>query len=530
MKGLERLSVIRKISQEKPDWKHSDLFRILRKEDIWIAAYKNLKGNKGARTAGVSNDNFNEIGLSRLRKVQMSVLVESYQFQPVNPKWISKTNKKFHSLNLSTLNDKLVQEVIRMILQAIYEPNFDNRSFGFRKGMEVHNALEYVERQFRWVDWIIKVERKNAYLTIEYKKLCEILSQRIEDVRFLNLIRKSFKRELYPYSSFRYSKLGVPQRSIVLPILVNIYFNELDKRVSQIQKEVYGEKSSKCHQKDKRLEYRILKQSKLISTAKKSSKQHNQFVRELKYLIQQRNNLPKLSNRGIQIHYTRYANDWIIGIKGPYRLAKEVKEEVNSFLRDQLNQELNIVQTKIINIRAGKVCFLGYDIFLPRNLKLVKYKKINGKQPIHKSTLMLRFQIPIDQITKRLYENGYITYTNNKIRPISKKSYTPLEDAVIVNHFRMVWLGIFNFYSGCTNRSQLQYIHYLLHMSCAMTLAHRHRSSSKKIFKKHGKRLEILDNKNNNPKIIAAFPYHISWKVSDRKWLLGKSFQDPFII
>jgi hypothetical protein len=220
-------------------------------------------------------------------------------------------------------------------------------------------------------------------------------------------------------------------------------------------------------------------------------------------------------NRGVEIRYTRYANDWIIGVKGPQKLAQQLKDEITIFLGNHLKQ----VKPTITNLRAGKVRFLGYDIFLPRNMKLVKYSN---------KTRMLRFQLPIDQVTKRLHERGYIGYFNNKIHPISKGSYTPLEDVVIVNHFRSVWLGLYNFYSGSTNRSHLQYIHYLLHISCAMTLAHRHRSSSSKIFKKHGKKLEIIETKGKDTKVIASFPYQTSWKVSDRKWQNVRTFKDPF--
>jgi hypothetical protein len=127
--------------------------------------------------------------------------------------------------------------------------------------------------------------------------------------------------------------------------------------------------------------------------------------------------------------------------------------------------------------------------------------------------------MPVDKVIKRMKERGYITYDkNNKVRSISKSSYTRLEDAIIVNHFRSVWLGLKNFYSGSSNRSHLQYIHYLLHISCAMTLAHRHRSSVKKIMKKHGKRLEIIDKTVSPPKRITVFPYQTKWKVTDRKW------------
>ncbi len=530
MQGLKRLGVIRELSWKNPRWKHRDLFRLLRKDDIWIAAYANIKRNQGTLTPGVSVDTMDGMGLKRLKKIQNEVLVERYQFQPVKQTWIPKTNGKKRPLGIPTPSDKLVQEVIRMLLEAIYEPNFDDRSFGFRQGMGVHDALDYVENQFRLVDWVIKDDIKNAYPIIKHKKLCEILSQRIEDERFMRLIRKSLKCGTYVNPHTVYSKLGVPQGSIVAPILANVYFNELDQWITQKSKEVYVRKSSKRHPKYKKLEYQIRKTGRLANEAERNSKLHDKYVRELKELIQIRNQTPSLVNQGVEIRYTRYADDWIIGIRGPQKLAEQVKEEVGEFLSKHLKLELDPDKSKIINLRAGKFLFLGYEIFLPRNMKLVKYKTRNGKQTIRRSPPRLRFQVPLDQVTKCLKERGYITHTNNKVRPISKGSYTSLEDVVIVNHFRSVWLGLYNFYSGCTNRSHLQYIHYLLHMSCAMSLAHRHRSSSKKIFKKHGKKLKFKVEKDNATKTVAAFPYQTKWGISERKWQNAKKFKDPFTI
>jgi hypothetical protein len=393
MQGLKRLGVIQELSRKDSKWKHKDLFKILRKEDIWIAAYQTIKSNPG-------------IGIPRLRRLQFKVLDESYKFsQSVKP--ISNTS-----------NDKIVQEVIRIILEAIYKPIFDHQSFDF-----VHDALQHVEKQFRSMDWVIESDIKSA--SLDKNRLCEIIRKRIDDPRFMGLIRKSL-------TSGRF-----------LPIYVNIYFNELDEWVRQ--------------------------------------------------------------KAGLSF-YTRYADDWIIGIRGPRHLATEIKNKLESFLKFHL---IHPDKTKITNIRAGKVFFLGYYIFLPRNMKI-------GKS---------NFQMPVDQVIKRMKERGYITYDkNNKVRPISKASYTQLEDALIVNHFRKVWLGLKNFYSGSSNRSHLQYIHYLFHISCAMTLAHRHRSSVKKIMKKHGKRLEIMDKTVSPPKRITAFPYEKKWKIADRKWQCARPF------
>ena len=507
MKGLERLEVIQELSRKSPDWKHKELFRLLRKEDIWITAYENIKSNKGTLTSEseVTKETLDSIGLIGLRKLQASVLDESYQFKSVKLTQIPKSNGQ--KLLIPTLNDKIVQEVIRIILAAIYEPNFDSRSFGFRKNLGVHDALSYVETKFRWINWII--EDNSAYSTINHNKLCEILEQRIEDSRFINLIRKSLKCNVFDNPKTLYSSLG-----IYPPILVNIYFNELDKWVTQKANKVYVEFSEY-----RKLEYQIQKTDTTSETL---------ISQPIKKLIQECNKILILPDQRIEIEYTRYADNWIIGVKGPKRLAEQIKAELGHFLLTDLKQEFHPEKTRITELRSGKVYFLGYYIFLPRNMKIGKYKEVEGKQIMRRSTPTLRFQLPLDRVIKRLKERGYITGVNNKIRPISKSSYSSLEDAVIVNHFRSVWLGLLNFYSGSTNRSQLQYIQYLLHLSCAMTLAHRHRLSSTKIFKKHGKRLEIIDKTETPSKVVAAFPYQTSWKYSDRKWHYGKRLKDPF--
>ena len=531
MKGLSRLGVIHELSRNNPEWKHKELFRLLRKEDIWIAAYENIKGNKGALTPGVTKETLDGIGLTKLRKLQNKVLDESYQFSPIRQTWIPKAKGEKRPLGISTSNDKIVQEVIRMVLEAIYEPIFDKRSFGFRKGLAVHDALQYVETQFRWVDWVIEGDIKSAYPTIDHKRLCDILGRRIKDGRFMNLIRKSLKCGVFVNPNTLYSILGVPQGSIVSPILANIYFNELDRWVTQKAEQVYAEKSATRHPQYKKLEYRIQKLSKQMEGVGRNDQERKELIREIKRLIQQRNQTPSLLDQGIELRYTRYTDDWIIGIRGPRQLAEQIQNELGSFLQFHLKQELHPNKTKITNLRAGKVSFLGYDIFLPRNMKIGKYKKQGGKQTMRRSTPMLRFQLPVDKVIKRLKECGYITYNKkNKIRSTSKSSYTPLEDVVIVTHFKSVWLGLKNFYSGSSNRSHLQYIQYLLHISCAMTLAHRHRSSVSKIMKKHGKRLEIMDKSVNPPKVVVAFPYQTSWRITDRKWQCAKRFKDPFRI
>ena len=133
------------------------------------------------------------MSLERLKRIQKSILKESYQFKPVKLTYIPAGGKKRRPLGLPTANDKIVQEVIRLILNAIYEPNFSKLSFGFRSGLGCHDALEHVENRFRWVDYVVEGDIEQAYPTIDHHVLVNILKKRINDHRFIRLIWKLLK-------------------------------------------------------------------------------------------------------------------------------------------------------------------------------------------------------------------------------------------------------------------------------------------------------------------------------------------------
>jgi hypothetical protein len=248
------------------------------------------------------------------------------------------------------------------------------------------------------------------------------------------------------------------------------------------------------------------------------SLERQKLAKTLKSLRKERLKTQGLKNKIIRIEYVRYADDWMIGVAGDRKLALQAKDRVENFLKNTLIQKLHPVKTKITDLKIGSAHFLGYEIFLPRNRPISGYKG-KGVKTIRRGQPQLRFDIPVSKVTKRYADRGYFKKLNKGVRPISKASYSVLEDHVVVSHYRSIWLGLLNYYSGCTNRGRLQYIHYLLHMSCAMTLGHRHRISCSMIFKKHGKNLKI---KIPHTGKTVRFPYKTSWRLSERRWLLGK--------
>jgi group II intron reverse transcriptase/maturase len=513
---MERLLAIQRLSQKDRKWVHRDIFRILRKDDIWIAAYEKLKGNKGALTPGSTRETTDGMSLERLKRLKEKVCSEKYKFKPVKLTYISAGNCKRRPLGLPSANDKIVQEVMRMILDAIYEPVFTELSFGFRTGLGCHDALEHVEKKFRWVDYVVEGDIEQAYPTIDHHILVRILQKRINDPKFIRLIWKLLGCRVLDEERLKWSKMGVPQGSIVSPILANIYYHELDEQVLLLKEQYETPKLGQKPLKSKvykALEYKINKISEKMRSHEPHSPERQKLAKEFKVLRAERLKTEGLKNKSTRIEYVRYADEWMIGIAGNRKLAMTIKDSINDFMKMSLAQNLHPTKTKVTDLRKGNAHFLGYEIFLPRNRPISSYKG-KGVRTIRRGQSQLRFDLPVAKVTQRYVQRGYLKRLTDRVRPISRGSYTVLEDHVIVSHYRSVWLGLLNYYSGCTNRSRLQYIHYLLHMSCAMTLGHRHRLSCSKIFKKHGKTLTV---KIPHTEKTVSFPYKTSWKLSERR-------------
>lgn len=526
MSKLKRLVEISKLSQKEKKWVHKDIFRILNKDEIWIIAYENIKSNKGVLTPGSIPETMDGMSLGRLKRIKERVLSEEYTFKTVKLTYISRPDGRKRPLGLPTANDKIVQEVIRLILEAIYEPVFSELSFGFRSGMGCHDALNHVENKFRWVEHVIEGDIEQAYPTINHHTLINTMERRIEDPRFIRLIWKLLRCGVLSEERTIWLKKGVPQGSIVSPILTNIYYHELDEFVQKLIIDISTPKPDRKNLKSstyKSIEHKISKVRKEMEIHEPHSPARKELAKKLKALRKERLKTPSLKNKVIRLEYVRYVDDWMIGIAGDKKLAFNVKDKVDNFMKNTLYQILNPSKTKITDLKGGNVRFLGYEIFLPKNRPITRYKG-KGVMTIRRGQPMLRFDIPVAKVTERLADKGYLKKLKNEIRPISRASYTVLEDQVIVSHYRSLWLGILNYYSGCTNRGRLQYIHYLLHMSCAMTLGHRHRMSCSKIFKKHGKELTIKISATGK---TISFPYKMKWGLNEKKWFLGKKVS-PF--
>ena len=235
---MEILTKLQENSQKNHNEIFTRLYRYLLRPDIYFIAYQHLYSNKGAGTKGVNDDTADRFSEQYVTAIIEALRTGSYEPKPVRRTYIQKKNGKLRPLGLPVFADKLVQEAIRMILEAIYEPIFSIYSHGFRPGRSCNTALAMIKHEFTGAKWFIEGDIKGCFDNIDLSTLIGVLNRKIKDARFLNLIRMFLKAGYMEDWNFHETYSGCPQGGIISPILANIYLNELDRYITQLKKEL----------------------------------------------------------------------------------------------------------------------------------------------------------------------------------------------------------------------------------------------------------------------------------------------------
>ena len=459
------------------------LYRYLLRPDIYFVAYKNLYANNGAATKGVNEDTADGFSEAKIDSIIKALADETYQPMPVRRTYIQKKNnrKKLRPLGIPTFTDKLVQEVLRMILEAVYEPIFLDVSHGFRPKRSCHTALKQLRREFNGTRWFVEGDIKGCFDDINHAVLVGLLSNKIKDARITKLIYKFLKAGYLENWQYHKTYSGTPQGGIISPLLANIYLHELDKFVMKLKSEFdtpgVGQitpEYRELHNEIKRLSHRLTKvtgeEREMVLTKYKSKRQKLMTI-------------PCTAQTDKKLKYVRYADDFLIAVKGNREDCQWIKSKLAEFIGNTLKMELS--EDKTLITHSSKCArFLGYDVRVRRSGKIkrggpghVKMRTLNGG---------VELLVPLnDKIRQFVFTKGVaIQKEDGSMFPVHRKYLVGLTDLEIVSVYNAELRGICNYYGMASNFCKLHYFAYLMEYSCLKTLASKHKTSLSKIIDK----------------------------------------------
>ena len=487
MRSPER--VLNSLNEHSKDssYKFERLYRILFNEELFYVAYQKIASNGGSTTKGSDGRSIDEMSLARIETLIASLKDESYQPHPSRRVHIPKKNGKTRPLGIPAFEDKLVQEVVRMILEAIYEGHFETTSHGFRPKRSCHTALLHIQKTFSGAKWFIEGDIKGFFDNIDHDVLVGILRERISDDRFIRLIRKFLKAGYVEDWTFHNTYSGTPQGGIVSPILANIYLDKLDKYVKEYirhfdmrTKRRPGKESNDLANERKRT---VRKLKKVKDGTEKAA-----LVARLKAIEQERAAFPsgdEMDGSYRRLKYIRYADDFILGVNGSKEDALRIKEDIKSFLSESLALELSEEKTLITH--TGKSAkFLGYEITVTRNNH--QRRDVQGRL---RRTYGKRVRLNVSMATLRdkLLEYGAmeIKLRNGKEiwKPKCRSGLIFNDDLEILDRYNRETVGFCNYYLIANNCVVLHNFRYIMEYSMYKTFAGKYRSTVRKINKKY---------------------------------------------
>lgn len=400
---------------------------------------------------------------------------------------IPKTNGKLRPLTIASPRDKIVQQVIMLILSPIFEPTFNQNSHGFRPKRSYHTALAQVSKDFNMITWIIEGDIKSCFDSFDHHVLMRAIESRISDTKFLNLIWKALRAGYGERGKvIEANIIGTPQGSIISPLFCNIYLNSFDNYISNLKANFdkgEGPKRNKA--------YRALAHQ----TAKARIKGEDPKV--IKKCALRQRYLPSYDMMDPdyrRLMYVRYADDWIIGVRGPKVEAEGILELCRYFLDKELKLELSLAQTKLTHFTNERVLFLGTDIFrskvkvfshIARKINTVNSHKIKVIRARMRN--LMRMEVPIDRIRKRLTQNGFFV----KGTPTPKWLWLPLNKDQIIHLYNSVFRGYLNYYYFTHNYGRLaSFLRWVTWTSLSKLLAAKFSTTRRKLVAKYGRDLK----------------------------------------
>lgn len=455
----------------------NELYRQLFNPDLYLHAYGRIYANQGALTPGACEETADGMSEAKIARLVDTLRHERYRFRPVRRIYIPKSNGKMRPLGLPSWSDKLIGEVVRLLLEAYYEPRFSDRSHGFRPGRGCHTALKQVNINWTGTTWFIEGDISDCFGTLDHEVLLSILAERIHDARFLRLIRQMLQAGYMEDWEWNPTLSGAPQGGVVSPLLSNIYLDKLDRFVETVLIPEYTRgKHRRKNPAYRELENEINRIRK--QQARWGEKIETPAVRELRKQLRRLPSGDPFDPDYRRLRYIRYADDHLLGFIGPKAEAEIIKQRLTTFLRDDLKLELNQDKTLITHARTQAARFLGYEIAVQhadnkvtRDTRATKgMRATNGK---------IALRVPRDVIEAKaapFLKRG---------KPASLPELTSLTPFEIIARYGSQYRGIVQYFLLAVDVWRLDRLRGVMLTSMLKTLARKHRSSVTKMANKH---------------------------------------------
>jgi group II intron reverse transcriptase/maturase len=472
----------------------NELYRQMFNRDLYLLAYGRIYANHGAMTPGPSAETADGMSEDTIDQIIEAMRHERYRFGPVRRIYIPKKNGKLRPLGLPSWSDKLVGEVVRLLLEAYYEPTFSDHSHGFRPGRGCHTALREVERTWTGTTWFIEGDISDCFGSLDHEIMVRILSEKIHDNRFLRLIKQMLKAGYLEDWKYHQTLSGAPQGGVVSPILSNIYLHKLDVFVET----VLIPQHTRGTQRRRNPEYERRRHRMTQARARGNQDE----VRDLRRSLRRLPSVDPHDPGYRRLRYTRYADDHLLGFTGPKAEAEAIKDQLARFLRDDLALELNPDKTLITHARTRAARYLGYEIIVQhRDDKLT-----NGRRSVNGAVAL---RIPLDEIKAKR-----APYRRHG-KPWHRPALQNLNDYDIVATFGAEYRGIVGYYLLATDVWRLRDLRWHAETSMLKTLAAKHQSTVSKMATKHQAKIETRHglrtcfearvHRNGKPDLVARF-------------------------
>jgi group II intron reverse transcriptase/maturase len=451
------------------------LYRQLFNPQLFLLAYGRIYANKGSMTSGATSETVDGMSQAKIEAIIDVLRRERYRWRPVKRVFIPKKNGKLRPLGLPTWSDKLVAEVVRLLLEAYYDVQFSDRSHGFRAGRGCHTALDEVVSVWKGTHWFIEGDISDCFGSLDHTIMASIMAEKIHDGRFLRLVSNMLTAGYLEDWRWHATLSGAPQGGVASPVLSNIYLDRLDQFVEQSLLPEYN----RGRLRRRNTEYQV------VDHAIAKAKRHGDRA-AVKALRRQRRTLPSQdpNDPGYRrLRYVRYCDDWLLGFAGPRHEAEQIKSRIATFLREDMKLKLSQSKTLITHATSQAARFLGYEIRTQRaDNKLDR----RGQRVVNAAIGLF---VPRDVIKQKC-----VNYMREG-KPAQRGSLLHDQDFTIVAKYQAEYRGLVQYYLLAQDVFRLDTLRWVMETSMLKTLAGKHKSTVTKMAHKYKTVIDTPDGK-----------------------------------